>query len=745
MKWSLDTHKFLSDIVRTAFQVVVDRKINNTSDGQAIKAAEHELADKGVYRSRDAAEGRIRRALLTYLNAYNLMSPSGNITKLGKCFYEETISVKETCLFFLYTYRYKIDATNGYYPLEHLLRFVKHCQERKVDVKITLGDFARLVDYNNVSANIFDNIIQQRDHNTTADARAVGYDVWTYMLLEAGLFKKDDDKNLVVANSFMVDFLVESYTAQAYGDKSDPSTGFVVRFPKPIVNERIVKPSSPIEAKTVVAYLFDGIDTEVINRFICPKGNNVENMIRSFGITSDYKGRFASFKGYEHLVAESWSKSSNPLVAELGALIVQMKKGVVEPTAVLDFLPEEDEIDVSENEERFRAWLTTQKTATGNVCSPNMISNNCTALKKVCELMDISIIPGLNSIFEILDPAIFAEVKTFIKSHEDYPTVNEACNGRFLNTGLNWYEKYLAYLSEEPDTVEDTVEPYSKEDFLREVFIDEAEYDELVNLLLYKKNIILQGSPGVGKTFMAKRLAYSIIERVSAFQVDMIQFHQNYSYEDFIMGYKPNDNGFELKPGVFYNFCKKAEENPDKQFFFIIDEINRGNLSKIFGELMMLIEGDKRKEKIKLAYRNEYFGVPENVYLIGMMNTADRSLALMDYALRRRFSFYEVTPAFKRASFVSHMSKYITDASLVTVINDRLAELNAVIADEDSSGLGKGFCIGHSYFCVPPRKGQPPQQWYESIVKYEISPLLDEYWWDDKSKADDCKKRLLGK
>ena len=342
------------------------------------------------------------------------------------------------------------------------------------------------------------------------------------------------------------------------------------------------------------------------------------------------------------------------------------------------------------------------------------------------------------------------------------PAIGEAMNALFVdgNSYLPLYEEgkfeyqgpFVESLTVEDNSlasnetiVEEPFIPYTKDDFLREVFINEPEYDELVNLLLYKKNIILQGSPGVGKTFMAKRLAYSIIERVSAFQVDMIQFHQNYSYEDFIMGYKPNDTGFELKTGIFYDFCKRAEAHPKKKFFFIIDEINRGNLSKIFGELMMLIEGDKRKEKIKLAYRNEYFGVPENVYLIGMMNTADRSLALMDYALRRRFSFYDVTPAFKRTSFVAHMNTYITDATLVAAINDRLAELNDVIADEDSSGLGKGFCIGHSYFCVPPRKGQTAQQWYESIVKYEISPLLDEYWWDDKGKADDCKKRLLGK
>ena len=297
---------------------------------------------------------------------------------------------------------------------------------------------------------------------------------------------------------------------------------------------------------------------------------------------------------------------------------------------------------------------------------------------------------------------------------------------------------------EAPASIE-TFDPYNKDKFLEEVFMSSEQYDELVNLLEYKKNIILQGAPGVGKTFLAKRLAYSILGYKASNHIEMVQFHQSYSYEDFMMGYRPVENGFELQPGAFYTFCKKAaaDPNPNSKYFFIIDEINRGNLSKIFGELMMLVEGDKRKETVKLVYKNEMFGVPSNVYIIGMMNTADRSLALMDYALRRRFSFFEVEPAFNKDSFKDHISSYISTESVVDKILKRFTELNAKIADEESSGLGKGFCIGHSYFCVKPVTGQSDEAWYSSIIKYEIVPLLEEYWWDDKRKAEDCIKALL--
>lgn len=282
-------------------------------------------------------------------------------------------------------------------------------------------------------------------------------------------------------------------------------------------------------------------------------------------------------------------------------------------------------------------------------------------------------------------------------------------------------------LSSPEDNVD--VNKYTKEDFLNEVYIQEESYNRLVSVLKRKKNIILQGAPGVGKTFAARRLAHSIIEAKNDEQVAFIQFHQSYSYEDFMMGYKPDGNGFKLEFGIFYEFCKKASEQTDKDFFFIIDEINRGNMSKIFGELLMLIESDyRRDEEVILAYNHMPFKIPDNLYIIGLMNTADRSLAMIDYALRRRFSFFEMNPAFDSDGFRSYQ-KSIDNAKFDELVL-KINELNKEIETDNS--LGRGFCIGHSYLC---NIKNCKDEILKNIIEFDIIPMLKEYWFEDKNKV----------
>ena len=323
--------------------------------------------------------------------------------------------------------------------------------------------------------------------------------------------------------------------------------------------------------------------------------------------------------------------------------------------------------------------------------------------------------------------------------------VDELRNMQFLK---NPQGSFYSLTADEYDYIEDLIREknpvmpakavmeYTKKDFLNEVFLSEDDYDKLCALLLDKQNIILQGSPGVGKTFSAKRLAYSILEEKDDSKVQLVQFHQSYTYEDFVMGYKPNeDGGFYLRPGVFYNFCKRAQQHPDGKYFFIIDEINRGNLSKILGELMMLIEKDYRGETLVLPYNQEEFSVPKNLYIIGMMNTADRSLAMMDYALRRRFSFFDMKPGFSTDGFKAYQRSLANEdfAKLVSAIID----LNKVIESDDS--LGSGFCIGHSYLC---NKTDVDRDWLKRVVKFDIAPMLREYWFDNDTKFNNEVQKL---
>jgi 5-methylcytosine-specific restriction protein B len=200
------------------------------------------------------------------------------------------------------------------------------------------------------------------------------------------------------------------------------------------------------------------------------------------------------------------------------------------------------------------------------------------------------------------------------------------------------------------------------------------------------------------------------------------------------MGYKPSEGSYTLQEGVFYRFCQEAQKFPNDEFFFIIDEINRGNLSKIFGEVLMLIEDGYRGHVITLPYDQRPFSVPQNLYIIGMMNTADRSLAILDCALRRRFCFFDMLPAFDSDAFKKYQKRLDNDMFDRTI--DLVLKLNKEI--EKDGSLGEGFCIGHSYFC----RGGKPEEWLFQVIKYELVPLLREYWFESPEKADEWEKRL---
>jgi len=293
--------------------------------------------------------------------------------------------------------------------------------------------------------------------------------------------------------------------------------------------------------------------------------------------------------------------------------------------------------------------------------------------------------------------------------------------------------------------------PYGVGDIVASgIFLSEEELNQIIKRLDEKKAMIVQGPPGVGKTFIAHKLAYALMKEKDPNRLEMIQFHQSYSYDDFVRGYRPLEGKpgtFGLQNGIFYEFCQKAIDDPEREYVFIVDEINRGNLSQIFGELLMLIERDKRGPdySVPLVYRTqpgERFYVPSNVYLIGLMNVADRSLAMVDYALRRRFAFINLHPQYENELFSKWLSDKSMDAKLIQLIIDRMSMLNKTIREDPL--LGENYQVGHSFFCP---KGDSfsglDQNWYRGIVRTEIVPLLKEYWFDNPRKSEDAEKDLL--
>jgi 5-methylcytosine-specific restriction protein B len=293
------------------------------------------------------------------------------------------------------------------------------------------------------------------------------------------------------------------------------------------------------------------------------------------------------------------------------------------------------------------------------------------------------------------------------------------------------------------------IEPYSVDDILTDgCFIAREKLEKILERLRTKKNLILQGPPGTGKTWLAKRLAFALMGQRDDSKVRAVQFHPNLSYEDFIRGWRPvGDGKLTLVDGPFVEMMKAAAKDPTSRHVVVIEEINRGNPAQIFGEMLTLLEVDKRtpNEALELSYKRsdgERVFIPDNLYVIGTMNIADRSLALVDLALRRRFAFIDLEPTLGKPWHDWVQSQCGIDSEILVEIEKRLITLNNEISAD--AGLGTQFRVGHSY--VTPPFGIPisdAREWFRQVVDTEIGPLLDEYWFDALEKSQKARERLL--
>lgn len=392
------------------------------------------------------------------------------------------------------------------------------------------------------------------------------------------------------------------------------------------------------------------------------------------------------------------------------------------------------------NEQVCQAFITFMG---DNNATPKQIKNAATGkypkigeISAVCEI--VNRLYSIDSIYKLHSSKAVRIVSDAL-SDKIEASKNEPNVQRELKNVRSYVNKYLEFLEycEGLKNKNASYPPYVFSEDEDKPFISEENFLKITTLLKRKKNIILEGAPGVGKTFLAQKVAYQLMGSIKDENIEMIQFHQSYSYEDFMQGIRPAEDGrLEVRNGVFYDFCQRARRSQEP-FVFIIDEINRGNVSKIFGELMMLIEANKRSEKyaIRLTYsedKEDKFYVPDNVYIIGCMNTADRSLAIVDYALRRRFAFYRVMPEFND-TFKAYLAARIGKEHADLVI-DRITAVNHIIKTTPS--LGEGLVIGHSYFCGS-EKVKDYRTWWFDLCEYELSPYIQEICFDNE---DLCKE-----
>ena len=479
--------------------------------------------------------------------------------------------------------------------------------------------------------------------------------------------------------------------------------------------------------------VYDKILEKNISSNLSKKSHEKNSWVLSAGRNSEFWEKFQN----EQIISIGWDKLGNLAKFKTKSDIAQKIK---------ELYREEDEA-----EPRNQALTCYEFAKDITIGDFIYIKKGSSKLLGVCEVISDYIYDETQGLHPHIRKVKWLKIKDFdIQSELGHTIALKTLTNftRYPDTVKKFEQFYFMQESTSKERMQDlnNLSEYERtaESQLIDTFFSHSEFIRIFNNLKDKKNIIIQGAPGVGKTFIGKKLAQCLAN--SETNIQSLVLHENYSYEEFIMGIRPDKDGkFILSNGVFYDFCHRAIQNPNEKFVLLLDEINRANITKIFGELLVLIENNKRgpKNAVKLIYKpEENFYVPENFYIIGLMNTADRSLKVVDYALRRRFSFYTFEPDFENPEFKNFLIKKNVNTNTVDKIIKNLSKVNQKISD-DSFELGPGYCIGHSFFCPEDNKVSYENDWYENIIKNQILPLIEEYYFDKPDTIEEIREDLL--
>lgn len=715
MKWSMDTHKYMSEITRKALQVLAEAGVTSLSEPEEIDAAERKLAQSGVYKNYDGANGRIRRALFTYFKAYDCMDVNEKLTEVGKAYADNKLSVQEISFYYVVNYVYKKDDVS-YYPLQLILKCLYALYHKgATEAYITPHDFSKIVDCDDlaqVNAEFVEDIWNSHKQDPIpVNERTIGYDVWAKMLVQAGVLEQHNH-NLCLRNIQLATWLLDAYEKPIERKRGCLTSGVLQYFPLIQVGRSSEDPANYAEeGKALQAFLFDGISDKLISKYITSDSKrSIDKMREALGLSAEQAGAYTTFAGLERLVGHSLRRYAEGLQKAIGEILINVE--VTEKEDVQRMI--ENQVENRQYTiEELGAILAemyangTNKTAAihtfaikyGRVIKENGYS-----------AMGIVAAAGINDSYH-------TEVSKGLRIHD------ALCTNEY---GVKFYD------GEETAPNEDSAETSLQEPN----FFPRTNKSHPLNCILY-------GAPGTGKTYITAEYALAILENrevdespktaeqrkavmeqyrnyVDAERIVFTTFHQSYGYEDFIQGLRPvsKDGGTDFVPvdGVFKRIADNAKYHPENNYVIIIDEINRANISKVFGELITLIEDDKRWGEVNALQvtlpSGQPFKIPNNLYIVGTMNSADKSISLIDTALRRRFEFIEVTP----------------NASLITdpMLRSTLEKLNASLAKElDSTDL----LVGHAYFI-----GKTEADLC-GIFNRSIIPLLYEYFYDNSTKV----------